>query len=72
MQTINLSMRIDKALKEQAEAFLEDLGMPLSTAVSVFLRQVVRQRRIPFELALDDDLYFSDEMMKRIEESRAQ
>jgi len=51
--TTNICVRVDTELKAQAEALFNDLGMNLSTAVTVFLRQSVRENRIPFELTRD-------------------
>ena len=52
-ETTNLSIRIDRDLKEEADKVFNALGMNLTTAITVFVRQAVRQRKIPFEIALD-------------------
>ena len=49
----NVCIRIDTELKAQAEALFGELGMNLTTAFNIFLRQAVRERRIPFEITLD-------------------
>ena len=51
--TTNICVRVDTELKAQAETLFSDLGMNLSTAVTVFLRQAVRENRIPFEITRD-------------------
>ena len=51
--TANLSVRIDPELKAQAESLFSDLGMSLTTAITVFFRQAVRENRIPFEIKRD-------------------
>lgn len=51
-KTSNVFARVEPELKEQAEAILNQLGIPMSNAVSMFLRQVVLQRGIPFEMKL--------------------
>ena len=48
-----ISARIDSKLKTQAENLFNELGMNMSTAITVFLKQSVRLRRIPFEISLD-------------------
>ena len=53
MATVNMSIRMDKELKKQADAMLSDMGLNMTTAMNMFLRQVVRQGRIPFEIATD-------------------
>lgn len=52
-ETTNVSIRMDKALKEQAEILFSELGMNMTTALNIFLRQSVRQGKIPFEVSLD-------------------
>ena len=51
-RTSNIFARIDPEIKEQAEQVLEQLGIPMSNAIGLFLRQVVMQRGIPFEMKL--------------------
>ncbi len=51
-RTSNIFARVEPEVKEQAELILEQLGIPMSNAIGLFLRQVVLQRGIPFELKL--------------------
>ena len=51
-RTSSIYARIEPELKEQAEAVLEQLGIPMSNAIGLFLRQVVLQRGIPFDVKL--------------------
>ena len=51
--TTNISIRMDVELKKQAEQLFSDLGMNMTTAFNIFLRQAVRQQRIPFDIALE-------------------
>ena len=53
MATVNMSIRMDTELKKQADAMLSDMGLNMTTAMNMFLRQVVRQGKIPFEIATD-------------------
>ena len=50
-ETTNINIRMDKALKEQAESLLAELGMNMTTAFNIFLRQAVRERAIPFQIS---------------------
>ena len=50
MKPSALSIRVDSDLREQAEGILQDIGMTVSEAVTVFLKQVVYHSGIPFEL----------------------
>lgn len=51
-KTSNIYVRVEPNIKEQAEIVLEQLGIPMSNAVSIFLRQVVMQNGLPFEVKL--------------------
>ena len=51
MSATNLNIRTDKEIKNQAEEIFNELG--LTTAINKFLRTVVREYGIPFELKLD-------------------
>ena len=51
-RTSNVFARVEPELKEQAEDILSQLGIPMSNAIGLFLRQVVIQRGIPFEMKL--------------------
>lgn len=53
MATTNLNVRVDENLKTNAEELLSELGMNMSTAINVFLRQLVRVHGIPFEIKAD-------------------
>ena len=51
--TTNISIRMDTELKAQAEALFGELGMNLTTAFNIFVRQSIREGGIPFEIKLD-------------------
>jgi len=67
-QTINVTIRLDREVKENAEKLFGDLGMNLSTAFNVFARQSLRQGKIPFEIY---DPFFSEKNQMELA-SRAQ
>lgn len=50
--TTNISIRMDTELKAQADALFNELGMNLSTAFNIFIRQSLREGKIPFEVSL--------------------
>lgn len=52
--TTNLTIRLDSDLKKDCEALYAELGMSLSTAINVFLRQSLRKDGLPFDARLDD------------------
>ena len=51
-RTASVYTRVDPDTKEQAELVLAELGIPMSNAIGMFLKQVVIQRGIPFEMKL--------------------
>jgi addiction module RelB/DinJ family antitoxin len=52
-ETANLSIRMDKGLKDQADSLFSELRMNMTTALNVFARQAVWQGKIPFEIGLN-------------------
>lgn len=61
----NLNIRVDDTLKKQAERVFSDLGITLSAATTIFLKQVVRYNGIPFELRADP--FYSIENQSRLQ-----
>ena len=58
-ETTNLNIRIDRELKERAEVFFSELGLNMSSAFNIFVRQSLRQGKIPFELSVAADPFYS-------------
>jgi len=48
MTTANINVRTDAAVKAQAQKIYESIGLDLSTAVNLFLKQTVRANNLPF------------------------
>ena len=53
-KTATLNLRINHDVKKDAEAVLKQLGVPLSTAIDMYLRQIVLTGGIPFTISLPD------------------
>lgn len=53
MATTNVSIRMDTELKARADELFAELGMNLSTAFNIFVRQSLREGGIPFEIRTD-------------------
>ena len=51
MTSTNINIRTDSELKAKAQAVLADLGFDMSTAINVFLTQLVNKQAIPFEIS---------------------
>jgi len=67
-QTINVTVRLDREVKESVEKLFNDFGMNLSTAFNIFARQALRQGKIPFEIF---DPFFSVKNQERLAHSIA-
>ena len=67
-ETINVTIRLDREIKENAEKLFDDFGMNLSTAFNVFVRQALRQGKIPFEIY---DPFYSEKNQTRLARSIA-
>lgn len=59
-KTSNINIRIDDKLKKEAEKLFNDLGMNMSSAINVFLKQSVREQKIPFEIRKEYPNYDTD------------
>lgn len=53
MSATTMNIRVDKEVKDNAKMIFAELGMDLTTAVNIFLRQSIREHGIPFKLKLD-------------------
>ena len=60
-----ISLRVDDEVKRNAERTLNDIGLSMSTAINIFLKTVVRENRIPFELSADP--FYSKENIAALE-----
>ena len=60
-----ISWRVDDEVKRNAERTLNDIGLSMSTAINIFLKTVVRENRIPFELSADP--FYSKENIAALE-----
>lgn len=52
-KTANISFRIDADIKDKAEKLFQEMGLNMTTAFNVFLRQSIREGRIPFEITVN-------------------
>ena len=72
-KTANLYARIEPDLKEQAESILAALGVPASNAITMFYKQIVLHRGLPFDVSLpanrpiDISLLAADELDAELE-----
>jgi DNA-damage-inducible protein J len=64
-----VNIRIEDDLKEQAEAIFNELGMNMTTAFNIFVRQTVRDGGIPFVITTKPDPFFNAANMKILRQS---
>ena len=67
MATIPTQIRIDERTKKQAVELLEGLGLNLSDAINIFLKQVVLRKGIPFDIKYPE---FKPEVIESMEEAK--
>ncbi len=67
MTTTPTQIRIEETTKKQAVELLEGLGLNLSEAVNMFLKQVILQRGLPFEVKYPE---YKPEVLEAMEEAR--
>lgn len=66
-----VNFRIEDDIKNNAEQALKEMGLNMSTAITMFLVKVGRERRIPFEITANDPFY-SSVNMERLRRSAEQ
>lgn len=71
METLNLSVRVDANDKKNFEQFCDEVGMNVSTAINMFIKAVLREQKLPFEIrsktfdnVIDEKLQEAESEMK--------
>ena len=72
MAQATFSVRMDETLKRQFDSLCSDFGMTASTAINVFARAVVRERKIPFEIVSPEPEITREKAMHAFMSLRAQ
>ena len=72
MAQTTLSVRMDEQVKKQFDEFCNEVGLNASVAVNIFAKAVLRERRIPFEISVEADPFYSETNIKRLKKSIAQ
>ena len=74
MAQATISARIDEKDKMAFDEFCSDVGLNTSAAINLFIKAVLRERRIPFEITQSNDPFYSESnqkhLMKAIQELR--
>ena len=62
-----VNFRIDESTKKQMEQICSELGITMSTAFNIFAKNVIREKRIPFDVSIDP--FYSESNMKALSKS---
>lgn len=66
MSQATISIRIDSELKKNMELVCSDLGLNITTAFTIFAKKMVREQRVPFDVAIDP--FYSESNLKHLRE----
>ena len=55
MPKTSMSIRLDSEVKEQAQQVFNHLGMDMTTAINIFLRQAIQYQGLPFDVRIDEN-----------------
>ena len=61
-----ISIRMDETLRKEADAILDELGLSMSAAVNIFVKQLVRQGGLPFKPTLETNLAAENKRRERL------
>ena len=67
MATTNISIRIEESTKRDLESVCKELGLSVTTAFTIFAKKMCRERRIPFDVAIDP--FYSTENLDHLRRS---
>lgn len=72
-RTANIYIRVEPEIKKRAEVIFDELGIPMSNAVGIFLKQVIVHGGFPFEIKIKEPLVHSnlteEEIIKELEKA---
>lgn len=66
MAQTNLSVRVNEEDKKNFEIFCDETGMNISIAINMFIKNVLREHKLPFEIY---DSFYSEKNMKALKDS---
>ena len=70
MHEANISIRLEKALKERFCDLCSSLGLSTTSAITLFIRASLRERKIPFEIAVDENQEWRDKAIENFDSMR--
>ena len=70
MHEANISIRLEKTLKERFCDLCSALGLSTTSAITLFIRAALREKKIPFEIAVDENQEWRDKAIENFESMR--
>lgn len=70
MAQTTVSVRMDNNLKKDFDNICNDLGLSMTTAITMLAKKMTREKRLPFEVSVDP--FYSDENLARLKKSIVQ
>lgn len=67
-----INFQVEDKIKENADLALSEMGISMSTALTMFLTKLSKEKRMPFDITASDDPFYSPENIARLEHSAAQ
>ena len=64
-----ITLRLDDALKNSFAKTCNELGLDMTTACTIFVKKMTREKRIPFEIAQTADPFFSEDNLAYVKKS---
>lgn len=68
-KSVSMNIRVDERTRAEAESIFEQLGLTMSGAINMFLKQVVRENAVPLSMELDP-MFTSRTVKEDVEEAR--
>ena len=72
MAQVTFSVRMDAQLKKEFDSICHEFGMTTSTALNIFAKAVVRERRIPFEISASEKKNSPEQVLANLRKIRAE
>lgn len=69
MALSTLTARVDEKDKAKFDAFCSNVGLTTSSAINIYVKTVLRENRIPFEITQNDDPFYSKENIDYVKKS---
>ena len=66
-EAVSVNFKLDAETKKSMESVCSELGLSMTAAFTIFAKAVTRERRIPFDLTLNPDPFYSESNIRYLE-----